>query len=214
MTQICNKYLPVDDLEDLELKDASIKSASRELYLAASSLMLAGSKIEAAGSDSAHARPYLEACVRHLSATVDHYDIALQIVEGSTPSSEALEWISKFDFERFFSEKTASGSMPDRRDLWTEFIVRPSKRGDASASTKSLRDRVHELRSHLASCLDVGRFSRQSALCMREAVTMLTDAQMLAVMIAELNDVKPLDPSWAVPGPGAEDASIRPFDWR
>lgn len=204
MSQICNKLLPIDDWEELELKDASIKLATGEQYLALAELSLAAFKLEQSG-EVEYATAQLQASIRHLKSAIQHHNVALALVKDARPTDETFAWLAKFDFDRFFEEKTADGSIPSRPDLWGP-IVAATKRGDAAYSTALLCSRLGELHDNLQQFIKSNEWIEQPIRCVRYGIGSLAELQILGTMIAGLNDVRPFDQSWLIPLPTEKDS--------
>ena len=182
------------------------------MYQASAEVALAGAKVESSDEVN-YGLAHLAAAARHLDASVQHYDTALRLVANSVPEDSTLQWISEFDFERFYNVKTAAGTMPAHPDMW-RVIVKATQQGKAAESTLILRDRLARLADKLR---DSASYVADPVAFMRSAVTSLIEAQAFGVMSAELNSVELLDRSWSISSEAEQrkpEAVPVPTEWR
>lgn len=188
MSQACNKLVPTEDDLGMERKNALMRVAAGDIYLASAQVSFAGYALEQYGQPS-EVRAHLIAASFHVARAITSYEEALNLLQPEKISEEAKKWLEDFDYDRFFGQQVSLGIIPNRRDIWSR-IVDWTKDGYPANSVQYMLEMLHKISKALQS-------GEATVTLVRRAVCLLGELQVFGVMVAVLNEVAPLDPYWA-----------------
>jgi hypothetical protein len=179
----------------MDSKNAHLKVAAGEYFLAQAELALAAYNLEQFGT-LPEIIAHLKVAKNHLDQTIKNYEKVIALLRPDMISQDSLVWLCTFDYERFYNEALEKGVISDRANLWNQ-LANYSRNGNPVKSLVHLQDQLISISDILEKTFTQTDIPNLLNL-IRQALSAFADSQVLSIMLAVLNDVTPLDKHWAI----------------
>lgn len=197
MSQVCNKLAELNEAQ-LEAKGTFAKAGSTRVLAAMSDFYKAAELLETASKATGHEEVYIRSAGVKLEGSLAAFEKMRKILKGASHSEGANNWLCSLDFDRLYREGTRRGVIPTNGEQWSRLVqVNLSKGylGVADALIDDVRNLQMEIES-LIKCLGASEPKDWPA-ALIGMHTAFANYAAFAQMVAFVNALTPLDPTWS-----------------